>query len=248
MPAVSSLPVTVDEWLGLIGRGNLQDFQDCFSTDTGISLILIGRAWEPLLVPSKDRWFCKFSKTHHPHGCRSASPQLRQELIRKYETRRDYAPTEHMCDFGMMRFTVPVYYANHLVAFWDGGGFMLDTQHRASTMKTKFDVVVLSRDELNGALRRLVATTRLLNLSAASDSNSSLPAHDVFLEKLTRRECEVAELVCRGMSNKEIASALFLSEKTVKTHMSNILAKLGVRDRSQLVFEYSNRHNLDPFQ
>ena len=52
---------------------------------------------------------------------------------------------------------------------------------------------------------------------------------------LTAREAEVARLVARGRSNAEIASELFLSEATVKTHVGRVMAKLGVRDRVGVV-------------
>jgi DNA-binding NarL/FixJ family response regulator len=52
-------------------------------------------------------------------------------------------------------------------------------------------------------------------------------------EKLTRRETEVLRLLARGRSNKEIAVDLSIAEKTVKTHVSNILGKLGVSSRTQ---------------
>jgi DNA-binding NarL/FixJ family response regulator len=52
---------------------------------------------------------------------------------------------------------------------------------------------------------------------------------------LTDRELEVVRLVARGMSNAEIAAEASLSEATVKTHLTNVLRKLGLRDRTQLV-------------
>jgi NarL family two-component system response regulator LiaR len=62
-------------------------------------------------------------------------------------------------------------------------------------------------------------------------------------ESLTEREMEVLRLVARGMSNKEIAAELTVAEKTVKTHVSNILQKLQVADRTQAAL-YAVRERL----
>ena len=59
--------------------------------------------------------------------------------------------------------------------------------------------------------------------------------HDSSIDVLTGREQEVLRLVARGRSNREIAQELFISEKTVKTHVSNILGKLHLEQRTQLV-------------
>lgn len=59
------------------------------------------------------------------------------------------------------------------------------------------------------------------------------PAHQPLIEPLSERELEILTLVAAGESNKEIANRLFIAEGTVKNHVTNILGKLGVRDRTQ---------------
>jgi two-component system, NarL family, response regulator LiaR len=60
------------------------------------------------------------------------------------------------------------------------------------------------------------------------------PASAPVVADLTEREIEVARLVAKGLSNREIAERLVISEKTVKPHVSSILSKLGLEDRTQL--------------
>jgi NarL family two-component system response regulator LiaR len=61
--------------------------------------------------------------------------------------------------------------------------------------------------------------------------------------QLTERELEVIRLVAQGRSNREIAETLFISEKTAKAHISNILGKLGLDDRTQMAV-YAIKHGL----
>jgi DNA-binding NarL/FixJ family response regulator len=75
-------------------------------------------------------------------------------------------------------------------------------------------------------------------LVAAARARPSGLEHD-----LTRREVEVLALIARGRSNKEIASELFLSEATVKTHVNHIFGKTGSRTRAQAV-AYANAHGI----
>ena len=75
------------------------------------------------------------------------------------------------------------------------------------------------------------ATQRLVERFAGTPE----PLNEGALERLTEREREILRLLAGGLSNAELAEKLFLSETTVKTHVSAVLRKLGVRDRVQAV-------------
>ncbi|MGW0202774.1 response regulator [Nonomuraea jabiensis] len=97
-------------------------------------------------------------------------------------------------------------------------------------------------DDLLSAIRVVVrgdaviapsVTRRLLERYVGIGTAPVTPT--VGLDVLTEREREVLSLIARGLSNTEIAGSLFLSEGTVKTHVSRVLTKLGLRDRVQAV-------------
>jgi DNA-binding NarL/FixJ family response regulator len=101
---------------------------------------------------------------------------------------------------------------------------------------------------LLAAIRTVHAGTAVIAASATRelfehfDAHAATPVPAPF-ETLTAREREIFALAARGLSNSEIASKEFLSEATVKTHISRILSKLGLRDRVQLVV-FAFEHNL----
>ncbi|NBE93432.1 response regulator transcription factor [Nonomuraea sp. KC401] len=96
------------------------------------------------------------------------------------------------------------------------------------------------RDDLVHAVRVVAAgesllaptvTTRLISEFTSRPAARRVTGLDV----LTARERQTLELIARGLSNAEIAAAMVVSEHTVKTHVSNVLSKLGLRDRVQAV-------------
>jgi len=95
-------------------------------------------------------------------------------------------------------------------------------------------------DSLVEAVRVVAAGDALLAPSVTRRLITDLARRPAGLDShkvahLTDREKEVMVEVARGMSNAEIAESLYISEQTVKTHVSNILMKLGLRDRAQVV-------------
>jgi DNA-binding NarL/FixJ family response regulator len=103
-------------------------------------------------------------------------------------------------------------------------------------------------EELIAAIHTIAAGDSLLSPSVTRrviDRMAQEPPLEVSsskrLDALTQREREVLELVARGLSNGEIANALFVEESTVKTHVKRILMKLGLRDRVQaVIFAYES--------
>lgn len=103
-------------------------------------------------------------------------------------------------------------------------------------------------EDLGRAIRSVARGEFLLHPEIAKkvlDEFSAIRPEMPFLAKLTPREIEVLILVARGGSNKEIARDLSISVKTVKTHVSNILSKLHVMDRTQAAL-YAMRQGLVP--
>ncbi|MBB4825062.1 DNA-binding NarL/FixJ family response regulator [Sporosarcina luteola] len=110
-----------------------------------------------------------------------------------------------------------------------------------------FQLKDIQPDELVASLRKMMngenqlhpkATTHLMNRFA----NKGKPERGL-LEELTKRERDVLQEIAKGKSNKEIASSLFITERTVKTHVSNVLAKLELADRTQAAL-YAVKHRL----
>ena len=108
-----------------------------------------------------------------------------------------------------------------------------------------------SAEEIEQAIRALAsgrthldATIQQRLVAAALGAQPRpAPSAQSIPDDLSRREVEVLKLIAAGLSNTEIATALFLSHATVKTHVNRIFSKTGVRDRAQAV-RYAYRHGM----
>jgi DNA-binding NarL/FixJ family response regulator len=103
----------------------------------------------------------------------------------------------------------------------------------------------VGRDDLLHAVRTVAAGGAVFSPAVADRLGglfaglAAVPGRIAF-PTLTSREREVLELVARGYDNRRIARELFLSDKTVRNHVSNVLAKLEVADRSEAVLQARN--------
>jgi DNA-binding NarL/FixJ family response regulator len=101
----------------------------------------------------------------------------------------------------------------------------------------------LPATELASAVRLVHAGVTQLDESAARHMAAALSPSPVAAGPLTARETDVLRLIAVGATNREIATRLFLSEGTVKNHISRILSRLGLRDRTAAAI-YARDHGL----
>jgi two-component system NarL family response regulator len=112
----------------------------------------------------------------------------------------------------------------------------------------------ISAEEVAGAIHAVVRGHSLISPSMASKLLSEFKTlADQAADKeqlpapvLTPRELEVLKLVARGMSNREVAEQLYISENTVKNHVRNILEKLHLHSRMEAVMYAVRKRLLDP--
>ena len=100
-------------------------------------------------------------------------------------------------------------------------------------------------DDLIKAIKAAAAGQVQLSPRAAQRLLREVRAPETTAEVLSPRETEVLRLLAGGRSNKEMARELAIGEKTIKTHVSRILAKLGVQSRTQAAL-YAGRVRVDP--
>lgn len=124
-----------------------------------------------------------------------------------------------------------------------------DREYILKTLKLGADGYILKdsdADSLINGIRNVFKGQKYIQQSVADlvKESSNSDAYNIINSKinsLTKREYEVLILIAEGLNNKDIADRLFISEKTAKNHVSNILKKLDLNDRVQVaIFAYKN--------
>lgn len=100
-----------------------------------------------------------------------------------------------------------------------------------------------SADEIAEAIKKAASGENVIEPKVASKMMNRFRKETLPHEELTEREMEVLICIGNGLTNQEISEKLFIGIKTVKTHVSNILSKLGVQDRTQAAV-YAHRNGL----
>lgn len=116
--------------------------------------------------------------------------------------------------------------------------------HSAMAGAAGFLIKDAPTDHIVDAVRRVAAGEKLLDEGLIDDLRRrarTLPPEDQFLADLTPQERRILALVTDGLTNREIADELTLAEKTVRNYVSNILGKLGMKNRTQLAAYVAER-------
>jgi DNA-binding CsgD family transcriptional regulator len=168
-----------------------------------------------------ERWLDRFRETRVPHNpLIEAGLQLTRALID-----RDLVPLQ----LARNRFSEMGYRVERLWIGLDLAGARAAQAGRPQAADT-YREVAGEAEQMGAATLQLLAEKGLRDLGARTWRRTVTGE----ILGLTRRELEVAQMAAAGSSNREIAESLFLSKKTVERHLSNILAKAGVRNRVEL--------------
>ena len=227
------------EWLKFIGKEKLQTFQDVFSQSYNVSMSFFDAEGKPLTVFSKYPLFCTVVQKENLQRC---IEEGKNHLASIQEKDRSKFFT---CPFGLIGFVCPIFFDGQIMAYAYVGGVTYEGSKISLETRERYHLPVISKERLKEISELLEETLNLLNVNLSIFEKCKIKEKREFREddlkrnsRISLREKEIVELVCKGLSNKQIADALFISERTVKTHVSNILAKLNLHDRMQLLVHY----------
>lgn len=228
------------DWIKTNGKRKIQSFQDCFAEMFNISMGIVSLEGKSLTVWSNSSLFCHYILKKNHDRCKREQQSIIEHLLKKREA---YVYT---CYTGITYFALPIFSNKDVIAICLGGGVYLEENIELSNEKIVQGIQVLSEEKLNDIIKMLENIFSLININENTnllDENKKDDNHQeisLLNKKLSLRELEIVRNINSGMSNKEIAVELNISEKTVKTHITNILRKLKMKDRLEIVIFCKN--------
>ena len=234
--------VAPQQWLQIMGKEKIQGFQDTFAKTFGISLCLLNLDGRPLTIWSNSSLFCHSILQDRRDRC---FQERRIAIHRVLDNQKTYISK---CYMGITNFCCPILYHQEIICVAHGGGVYVKDGGNFETNKIDASLTVLNPADLNNIINLLEETLRILNIDDNTErverKRKNELGNSVFLQnKLSRRELDIANLIVSGKTNKEISETLYISEKTVKSHVSHILTKLELKDRIQFLL-FCREHNI----
>ncbi|GAC1393327.1 MAG: response regulator transcription factor [Ktedonobacteraceae bacterium] len=118
----------------------------------------------------------------------------------------------------------------------------ITAEQLAMTVRTAASGQVLLQPDIASKVFSALMPSSSKSSSSFTNTPHATPPSDyidssIHIDQLTEREREILALIAQGASNRQVAERLYVTEGTIKNHMSNILSKLGVRDRTQAVLK-----------
>lgn len=224
------------QWIKKMGKEKIQTFQDYFAEFFNISLCLLSLEGEALTVWSNSCLICHYMMKKNYERC----GQEREKIIKKVID--DKKVNIFTCYMGLTSFACPIFTDDDIVAMYLGGSICLkESKNKICNNNIIKHTTIMNKQKLKDMIKMLENIVDIWNIDKKTGAESNLSIIDkkdelFFLEhRVSVREIEVIKLIIMGLTNKEIAIRLNISEKTVKAHVSNILKKLHVKDRMHLV-------------
>lgn len=233
---------TATKWLQLIDKDKLQSFQDNFARAHGVSMVFYDLKGHPVTVCSQASLFCHAISQKNHTRCLENRENDRLSVIESEK------PLLHICPFGISCIYVPIFFKDTPVAYAMISGFTYTTGSFPETLRQRYHVPEYPKDKaiaimelLNSVLKLLDMNTSVLlpNGEQGYENGRNQRSRD---DRISKRESEIVQLVCKGLTNRAIGEQLSISETTVKTHISNILAKLNLKDRMQIIVHYYQKN------
>ncbi|HCP14301.1 MAG TPA: hypothetical protein DIT32_00700 [Peptococcaceae bacterium] len=231
MPKTSNLNAMV--------LAKLQYLQDLYSKQFHLSISVFRQDGNEFSISSNQSLECAQSSFKHPGVCQNHL----KRLLQQGETR--LSTVIATCPFGMTTAIIPLGTALETDTMLAADFYLLIGKIRIRGIDDPFSVSSGREDETKQydlvefkKIIQLISFNMDFLFGLVKQSKIPLghtqPIEKEILETLTHREKEILHLVSVGMSNQEISKNLFISEQTVKVHVSNILKKLQMKNRTQL--------------